>query len=71
MSRPDVWASGAASTVLRTTNGGESWQRLTVTTDQLDFRDIDAIDETTAYVLSIGNGWRCAWLCTILSVRAR
>jgi len=27
-----------------------------VTSDALDFRDIDAIDENTAYVLSIGNG---------------
>jgi len=27
-----------------------------VTTDALDFRDIDAIDEETAYALSIGNG---------------
>jgi photosystem II stability/assembly factor-like uncharacterized protein len=37
-------------------NGGETWQRLQVTTDQLDFRDVDAIDENTAYILSIGNG---------------
>jgi photosystem II stability/assembly factor-like uncharacterized protein len=51
-----AWASGADSTVLRTTDGGETWQRITVTTDKLDFRDIDAIDASTAYVLSIGNG---------------
>jgi len=51
-----IWASGAGSTVLRTMNGGETWQRLQVTTDQLDFRDIDASDENTAYILSIGNG---------------
>ena len=51
-----AWASGADSTVLRTTNGGASWNKLTVTGDALDFRDIDAIDEYTAYVLSIGNG---------------
>jgi photosystem II stability/assembly factor-like uncharacterized protein len=51
-----IWASGAGSTVLRTTNGGEVWQRLTVTTDQLDFRDVDAVDAKSAYVLSIGNG---------------
>jgi photosystem II stability/assembly factor-like uncharacterized protein len=44
------------STVLRTADGGGRWQRLTVTSDQLDFRDIDAIDGNTAYVLSIGNG---------------
>jgi photosystem II stability/assembly factor-like uncharacterized protein len=51
-----AWASGAGSTVLRTADGGDSWQKLVVASDQLDFRDIDAIDAQTAYVLSIGNG---------------
>lgn len=51
-----AWASGAGSTVLRTEDGGKSWQKVTVTSDVLDFRDIDAIDGQTAYVLSIGNG---------------
>jgi photosystem II stability/assembly factor-like uncharacterized protein len=51
-----AWASGADSTVLRTSNGGATWIKLTVTADALDFRDIDAIDDHTAYVLSIGNG---------------
>lgn len=51
-----AWASGAGSTVLRTTDGGASWQKFSVTTDNLDFRDIDAIDAQTAYALSIGNG---------------
>lgn len=51
-----AWASGAGSTVLRTTDGGKTWQKLNVTSDALDFRDIDAIDDKTAYALSIGNG---------------
>jgi photosystem II stability/assembly factor-like uncharacterized protein len=51
-----AWASGADSTVLRTIDGGATWKKLTVTADSLDFRDIDAIDDRTAYVLSIGNG---------------
>jgi photosystem II stability/assembly factor-like uncharacterized protein len=51
-----AWASGATSTVLRTTDGGTTWQKLTVTSDTLDFRDIDALDAQTAYALSIGNG---------------
>src|SRR5690242_15878308 len=51
-----AWASGSGSTVLRTEDGGASWKKITVTPDRLDFRDIDAVDETTAYVLSIGNG---------------
>lgn len=51
-----AWASGADSTVLRTTDGGATWKKVMVTSDALDFRDIDAIDARTAYVLSIGNG---------------
>ena len=51
-----AWASGSGSTVLRTEDGGASWKTLIVTSDRLDFRDVDAIDEKTAYVLSIGNG---------------
>jgi photosystem II stability/assembly factor-like uncharacterized protein len=51
-----AWASGSGSTVLRTSDGGTTWQKLTVTTDAVDFRDVDAINERTAYVLSIGNG---------------
>ncbi len=51
-----AWASGSDSTVLRTNDGGVTWKRLTVTSDKLDFRDIDAIDARTAYLLSIGNG---------------
>lgn len=51
-----AWASGSNSTVLRTADGGATWKKLSVTTDKLDFRDIDAIDSRTAYVLAIGNG---------------
>jgi photosystem II stability/assembly factor-like uncharacterized protein len=51
-----AWASGSGSTVLRTDDGGATWKNLIVTSDALDFRDIDAIGPNTAYVLSIGNG---------------
>lgn len=51
-----AWASGADSTVLRTSDGGVTWKKIPVTADMLDFRDVDAIDANTAYVLSIGNG---------------
>jgi photosystem II stability/assembly factor-like uncharacterized protein len=51
-----AWASGAGSTVLRTTDGGATWKEIKVTAETLDFRDIDALDAHTAYVLSIGNG---------------
>ena len=51
-----AWASGSGATVLRTSDGGATWIKLKVTDEALDFRDIDAIDAQTAYVLSIGNG---------------
>jgi photosystem II stability/assembly factor-like uncharacterized protein len=52
-----AWASGARGTVLRTTDGGAAWTKLAVPeADALDFRDVDAIDERTAYILSIGKG---------------
>jgi len=55
---PEVaWASGAAGTVLRTADGGRTWQRRPVPGgDGLDFRDVDALDASTAVVLSIGPG---------------
>jgi photosystem II stability/assembly factor-like uncharacterized protein len=50
-----AWASGARGTVVRTADGGTTWQKLTVPdAAELDFRDVDAVSETTAYVLSIG-----------------
>jgi photosystem II stability/assembly factor-like uncharacterized protein len=51
-----AWSSGSGATVLRTTDGGATWNKLSVTSEALDFRDIDAIDAQTAYALSIGNG---------------
>jgi photosystem II stability/assembly factor-like uncharacterized protein len=52
-----VWASGSQGTVLRTTDGGRTWQARPVpAAADLDFRDIHAIDDQTAYALSIGEG---------------
>jgi photosystem II stability/assembly factor-like uncharacterized protein len=51
-----AWASGTRGTVVRTTDGGATWQVMTVPgADSLDFRDIAAFDAQRAYVLSIGN----------------
>jgi photosystem II stability/assembly factor-like uncharacterized protein len=52
-----AWASGTNGTVVRTTDGGATWTALAVPgADTLDFRDVDAVDDRTAYVLSIGSG---------------
>src|SRR5215467_14518565 len=51
-----AWASGSGSTVLRTEDGGATWKKILVTSDAVDFRDVDAAGEQVAYVLSIGNG---------------
>ena len=51
-----AWASGSSGTVLKTTDGGDNWQKVTVTSDNLDFRDIDAVSDQVVYVLSVGNG---------------
>ncbi|TDI73920.1 MAG: oxidoreductase [Bacteroidetes bacterium] len=52
-----VWASGSGGVVTRTTDGGESWTSSVVDgASSLAFRDIHAFNESTAYVLSIGNG---------------
>lgn len=53
-----AFASGSGGVVLRTTDGGATWTKLALPADaaKLDFRDVDAIDARTAYVLSIGEG---------------
>lgn len=52
-----AWASGSGGTIVRTSDGGVTWQRLTIPgAEKLDFRDIDAVSADVAYVLSIGSG---------------
>lgn len=52
-----VWASGAGGTFLKTVDGGKTWSIGKVPdAEKLDFRDVEAFDENTAYLLSIGEG---------------
>src|SRR5439155_16459274 len=52
-----AWASGSAGTVLRTTDGGRSWQQVgPPDAAQLQFRDIKAFSAQRAVILSIGPG---------------
>lgn len=51
-----AWASGSHGTVLRTTNGGQHWDRVgPAHTGRLQYRDLQAFDADTAVIMSIGN----------------
>jgi photosystem II stability/assembly factor-like uncharacterized protein len=57
VSRRVAWASGASGTYARTTDGGRTWRAGVVPgAEKLDFRDVDAFDADTAYLLAIGEG---------------
>ena len=52
-----VWVSGHDGTFLRTTDGGLNWSaRVVAGADTLQFRDVDAFDARTAYLMSSGPG---------------
>lgn len=52
-----VWASGTNGTYLRTTDGGATWRVAVVPgAEELDFRDVQGVDERTAYLLGSGSG---------------
>jgi photosystem II stability/assembly factor-like uncharacterized protein len=52
-----AWASGDKGTYARTTDGGKTWTAGVVPgASELDFRDVDAFDAETAYLLAIGEG---------------
>jgi photosystem II stability/assembly factor-like uncharacterized protein len=52
-----AWASGARNTVLRTVDGGATWEQHPVPgADSLDFRSVGALDARTAFVASAGDG---------------
>src|SRR5207302_8703400 len=52
-----AWVSGTKGMYARTTDGGKTWSVGTVPgAAKLDFRDVEAFGETTAYLLSAGPG---------------
>ena len=56
VSSTTAWASGSLGTVLRTTNGGTTWQQVGPPgTQALQFRDIDAFDADHAVIMSVGD----------------
>lgn len=54
-SREDVWASGSNGTIVNTFDGGETWQVHKIPgAEELDFRDVHAIDDGTVVAISSG-----------------
>jgi photosystem II stability/assembly factor-like uncharacterized protein len=52
-----AWVSGTKGTFGRTADGGKTWSVGTVPgAEKLDFRDVEAFGDTTAYLLSAGPG---------------
>ena len=52
-----AWVSGTKGTFGRTTDGGKTWDvGIVPGADKLDFRDVEAFDMDTAYLLSAGPG---------------
>lgn len=52
-----IWASGSKGVILRSTDDGKSWKQPSVPGGgELDFRDVEAFDTETAYVMSSGEG---------------
>ncbi|WP_438290243.1 WD40/YVTN/BNR-like repeat-containing protein [Streptomyces sp. HUAS TT7] len=57
VSRSTAWVAGAKGTVLRTSDGGRSWQNVSPAgAADLEFRDVEAFDGRRAVVLAIGEG---------------
>lgn len=52
-----AWVCGTGGTVLKTVDGGASWQKVNVPgADSLDFRDIELTGDQSILLMSIGNG---------------
>lgn len=52
-----VWAAGHRGTVLRSRDGGRTWERVeTPAGDTLEYRDVHAVSVDTAWILSAGDG---------------
>jgi photosystem II stability/assembly factor-like uncharacterized protein len=54
---PTVWITGDKGTVLKTADGGMTWRSASPAgTADVDFRDIEAVDERTVYLMGAGEG---------------
>jgi len=52
-----VWATGTQGTILRSTDGGQTWTPVHIEgAEKLDFRGVQTFDGKTVYVMSSGEG---------------
>jgi photosystem II stability/assembly factor-like uncharacterized protein len=52
-----IWASGSKGAVVRSTDSGKTWRRLSIpAVEALDFRGVQAFSGKTAYLMSSGEG---------------
>ena len=56
ISRKIAWVSGTGGTVLKTNDGGNTWENISVpNSSTVDFRDIEVFDKNTAIVMGISS----------------
>ena len=52
-----MWVGGDKGTLLKTTDGGKTWRSVSPRgVADVDFRDIEAVDERTVFLMSSGQG---------------
>ena len=52
-----LWVSGTDNTVFKSTDGGQSWQDVSILHEPVtDFRDIQLFDDQSAIVMGVGSG---------------
>lgn len=52
-----VWATGSQGTILRSTDGGQTWSPVHIDgAEKLDFRGVQTFDDKTVFVMSSGEG---------------
>ena len=54
-SQNNIWASGSGGTIINSIDGGQTWQiKIVPGAEELDFRDIHAMDDTTIVAITSG-----------------